>query len=85
MPSKLLSCLIRMASDKEIAELNNDALLEMFSSDTDDIWVAILPRIVKAAPKARLKRLLSAYEDYSASRYYTAFYWLDLGIFTSPS
>jgi hypothetical protein len=80
MPSRLLSRIIAIASDKEIGDLDDSALFAMFGSDTDDVRKAILPRITKALSKTKLKKLLVAYEAYDGTRYYAAFYWLDLGI-----
>jgi hypothetical protein len=80
MPSRLLARVIELASDREIRELNEDALFAMFGSETDDVRNAILPRVVKALSKTQLKRLLVAYEQYDGTRYYAVFYWLDLGI-----
>lgn len=80
MPSRLLACIVKLALDKEIGELDDSALFQMFGSDTDDVRNAILPRAVKALSKTKLKKLLADYEAYDGTRYYAVFYWLDLGI-----
>jgi hypothetical protein len=80
MPSRLLARIVELASDKEIDELDDSALFAMFGSDTDDVRNGILPRIVKALSKTKLKKLLASYERYDGTRYYAVFYWLDLGI-----
>ncbi|WP_316395790.1 DUF4062 domain-containing protein [Bradyrhizobium sp. 33ap4] len=80
MPSRLLAQLIRLATDKEVSELDQKCLFAMFNSEIDDVRSAILPKVVKAVPKTRLTNLLAAYQDHDGARYYNVSYWLDLGI-----
>jgi hypothetical protein len=70
---------IAYAADKEIASLDDDAVLNMLFSEADKVRKAIVLRIIKSLSKSRLNRLLDRYMSH-ATFYYNVVHWLDMGI-----
>jgi uncharacterized protein DUF4062 len=80
LPDRILWRVIASASDKEISEVDDIGLLDLFASDSTDTRRSSLLRAIKACPKTRLKKLLAAHMSEERKRYYNVTYWLDLGL-----
>src|SRR5262249_5466989 len=80
MPDRLLSKVISLASDREIASLPDKLILSLFMSESDEVRKTLSVKSIRAISKRRLRRLLERYMRLEERRYYNVIHWLDLGV-----
>lgn len=79
-PNQLLTCLIRITSDKAFRCLSDVSITLLFRSKDDEIRKSAALKCVRALPRRRIAKLLNDYLSGDEYRYYNVVHWLDFGI-----
>src|SRR5262249_26454325 len=79
-PDLVLSKILLRARDKDISEVPDESLLSALMSNSEAVRKVLAIRVIRVAPKKRLRHLLGRYAQHGSQRYYNVFHWLDFGI-----
>jgi hypothetical protein len=79
MPAAILQKTIELCSESRFEKISSDALLTLFSHDSEGVRKAAAILAVRAFPSKRIKFILREYVGIDKDRYYNVIHWLDLG------
>lgn len=79
MPAAILQKTIELCSEPRFEKISSDALLTLFSHDSEGVRKATAILAVRAFPSKRIKSILREYVSSEKDRYYNVIHWLDLG------
>jgi hypothetical protein len=80
VPSRLLSHLIIVTSDKAFRGLSDNMVTLLLRSEKDAVRKAAALKCIRALPKERVAKLLADYISGDQYRYYNVVHWLDFGV-----
>lgn len=77
--SGIRRALVARFSQKDIASLSDDTLVEQLNDSSDQFRKALALKCALSLPQARIRKLLGRYINQDGQRYYNSIHWLDLG------
>ncbi len=79
MPAAILKKTIELCAESRFAKISRDALLTLFSHESEGVRKAAAVLAVRSLPAKRIKSILREYIGSGKYRYYNVIHWLDLG------